>query len=168
MSRGGVSDTAERLSDRMISELFPAELRASISALFKRWYESGAPDAPMRATIDPLSMPELLPDLAIMEFVAADIATGSDWRYVLVGERVREMIGGTVKGRMLSDVLSVDENPARVRKFYDVTRSLRFPTLTFGQHTVGYATQREFARLLFPYRDPDGEINTLLLLLIYL
>lgn len=164
MQTPGPSDTPNRLDDRIIATVFSPSVARLIGDMFQRWQESNREAVPARDTIDPFSMQDLLPDVAIMEFVAAK----RDWRYALVGERVREMIGGEVKGRMLSDVLAKSGDGARVGKFYQDTALWRWPTITFGQHTVGYATQGTFARLLFPYRRQGDEVDTLLLVLIRL
>ena len=165
MPQRSPSDQADVLDEPTIVARLPARYAKDIVDLHRQWQVLAGGDAPARDTIDPLSMPRLLPVLAIMELVV-DV---DDWRYALVGEEVRQMIGGSVKGRLLGDVLAGDADDARrVRKLYDETVSVGRPTISFGRHTVGFGTQREFARLLFPYRDRNGALTTLLLLLVYL
>lgn len=163
--RGRLSDKPDLLDEATLRERLPSRSAGDIARLLQHWNELAGEHTPQRSSIDPLNMPpQLLPILAIMEYAPE----ANDWRYALVGERIREMIGSSVKGRMLGDVLAKSDDARRVRALYDETVKLRRPTISFGQHTVGFATRRDFARILFPYANGDGEISTLLLLLTYL
>jgi hypothetical protein len=165
MPRTSPSELPDLLDEPTIVARLPARYAKDMLALYRQWHALGGGEAPARDTIDPLSMPRLLPVLAIMEMAPE----ANDWRYALVGEEVRQMIGGSVKGRLLGDVLAKDaEDARRVRSLYDETIRLGQPTISFGRHTVGFKTYREFGRLLFPYRDRSSALTTLLLLLVYL
>lgn len=165
MPRTSPSDLPDVLDEPTIAARLPARYSTHIVDLHRQWHALAGGAVPARDGIDPLSMPRLLPVLAIMELVPE----ANDWRYALVGEEVRQMIGGSVKGRLLGDVLARDQDDARrVRRLYDETIHLRQPTISFGRHTVGFGTHREFARLLFPYHDRTSALTTLLLLLVYL
>ena len=67
-----------------------------------------------RAALDPLDIPQLLPDIMLV-----DVAEGGRYRYRLIGTEVARAQGINATGRFLDEVLPGPEYRAHVLRLYD-------------------------------------------------
>lgn len=110
---------------------------------------------PGRNAIDPLSIPELLPYILLLD-VEKD-----DFRFRLVGETVNRRYGGQIKGHSLTELLegeilkeTLDEHVRCI--------SSRAPVFTRNTiHTVDTDDMKLYQRLILPLSDKGSEVQSI-------
>ena len=138
--------------DDMLSRY--AEHPVGHMATYWRDLQAGAETAPLRSAFSPASVPEVLAWMVVFDIEDAEDG-GLDFRYCLVGESMRKMIGKNVVGERMRDVLSPEVKDERHRRLEDVVkteqpfygrRRLPVPGRDFIITVFGF----------FPFRTDDG------------
>lgn len=85
------------------------------------WFENKSSDfVPLRAKIDPMKIPAILPWILLLELV--DVEGVKKYRYRLTGTGCRTIFNMDYTGKFLGDGLTPEGAEARLREFQDVGR----------------------------------------------
>lgn len=117
---------------------------------------------PRKVDWNPMSVPRLLTAIYLYQLVP-DLG---DFRCLLAGETVNEAWGGSVKGRMLHDVVGPADHPTVIRRWMQI---LQTPLLHYGKATerLTELETRSAERLLVPLAGDDGRAEFVLGLALY-
>ena len=137
------------------------------STLLQYWHGLGARHGglPQRAEIDPLALPNLLPNLFLVDVVPVEGA-GPRFRFRLLGGAItaRESVR---PGQYLDEFAGMRDSAKITRHYHDtlVGRiSVRSATLAWDHPTKQFITYRV---LLLPLSDDGRQVDTILGLAIY-
>ncbi len=113
---------------------------------------------PARRDIDPLEVPRLLKNLALLEVVG----DAEDFVFVLAGSRIEEVHGRTLKGVSLGDLRKAFEETPSAGDYVAAARS--------GEPQYQQANLKEYGkeywacrRLILPLSDDGARVDCLLL-----
>lgn len=110
---------------------------------------------PGRNAIDPLSIPELLPYILLLD-VEKD-----DFRFRLVGEAVNRRYGGQIKGCSLTELLDGEILKETLDEHVRCLRH-RAPIFTRNTvHTVDSDDMKLYQRLILPLSDKASEVQSI-------
>lgn len=132
-------------------------LTDSNDALWRYWNELPKQDSvPRRADFDPMRIPAALPDISILERLAAEC-----WKIRVVGTRLGNRVGMNTTGMNYLDLVG-EANRALVRDVLSLL--VRTPCGFEGERLIRVAggLTIPIQALLLPLRVADGEIRLLI------
>jgi len=117
---------------------------------------------PRKSDWNPMSVPRLLADIFLYQL---DQERG-DFRCLLAGETINDAWGGSVKGKMLREVVGPVDHPTVLGRWFQI---LRTPLLHYGKASerLTELRTRSAERLLTPLSNDDGEPEFVLGLALY-
>lgn len=138
-----------RIADPLEAAVFvgPHPKAARLLEAWNGW--RGDRSVPDRADVDPVDIPDLLPNLILLD------VEGDDFRFRLVGEQVASRYGGRLKGRLISDVMS---GPGLDETLYEHRRCAEDRRAVIVSQERELATaddRRAYMRLILPLGN-DG------------
>ncbi|CAN0205482.1 MAG: PAS domain-containing protein [Thalassobaculaceae bacterium] len=104
---------------------------------------------PDRADVDPIDIPDLLPNLILLD------VEDDDFRFRLVGEQIASRYGGRLKGRLISEVMSgpgLDETLYEHRRCAEDRRAV---IISQARELATADDRRAYMRLILPLGN-DG------------
>lgn len=140
-----------------------ANARTQLQRLFDYWASKrGHGRLPGRTDIDPIDLPDLLPNFMLFEV----LDQRSEFRIRLAGTKVEEIFGGGMKGKTLSSIAQRDRN-AEVWQSFDrviATGEPEFRADSLHNVDKGYVL---FERLLCPLAADGATVDHVLGLYFY-
>jgi len=136
-----------------------SEPRGACAALLEYWLACRhGRDVPARADIDPLSIPRLLPHIAIYELEGEPVR----FRYRLVGTAIVTADGRELTGAYADEMLS-PEIREQALQFYREAAATRRGACHDAQYTDHEGRRRHYQRIILPLADPGQPVNKLLI-----
>ena len=110
---------------------------------------------PTRGAIDPLSIPELLPYILLLD------VENQDFRFRLVGEVVNTRYGGQIKGRSLTELLEGDILAETLDEHFRCISSIA-PVFTRNTvYTIDSDDMKLYQRLILPLSDDGAQVQAI-------
>jgi len=134
--------------------LTPFALATQLLGVWQSWTAGRA--APMRAEVDPLTMPHLLANVILLD------TCEDDFRFRLIGETVNARYGHGRKGRTLRELMTGPALEETLEEHRRCAEGLAGVFLRKDVADVDLDDQTRFARLLLPVDVIDGRARLIL------
>lgn len=144
---------AERNSEPVLHEPESSKFRA----LFDYWKSKrNGEGMVLRASIDPVEIPQLLPSIFLVDVIREDVAR---YRFRLVGTKICDL-EGNITGKYLDELGAEQEHMAMYRHYDDACASL----LYIRNADLGWMGKefRQYRVLLLPLHEPGHNVDMLI------